>query len=585
MTGPQRLPRAFTLRAHLFAFAAAILLPVSVLTAALLLNSAQLQREQLETRLGEVAGDLTDDIDRFVSNLITTLQTVATSPALAENDLLSFHRQASAAARSMGATAIALVEPGTMQQLVNTLLPWGAELPTTGDPLSVQKVVESGAAVVSNYFMGRVSRAAAWNVGIPIYEGERVQYVLVAGMTPAQLLPVLQRQRLDSLWATTIIDANGIILARSRDHEKWSGTLNQRQDAEDHIVARTVYQTTTLEGTPALRALQRSGVSGWIVTASLPLTAAEAPLWRNLAVWFAVTLGTGLLTLLVALRMSAALSQPISRAAHAAAALGRGEEVVPMRTNLIEANAVTSALATAARALAERQTAQRRWEERQRLLLAELSHRVKNSLAVVQALALRTLTDDRSVGEARESFVRRLRAMARAHELLVESDWQGAPLRQIIVGELALFADRVRVEGPDVLIKPTVAQTLALVSHELATNAVKYGALQLPEGRVSVQWTILPGDGGKPRLRFSWTERGVPPVQPPERRGFGSVLLERAVVAELQVKPLLAFEAEGFRYQLEVPLETLAAGPRDLEHEPWAAGEPASSTARLGERP
>ena len=183
MTGPQRIRRAFTLRAHLFAFAGAILLPVSVLTAALLFNSAELQREQLETQLGQVAGDLTDDIDRFVSNLMTTLQTLATSPALHEGDLEVFSRQASAAARTMGANAISLVDPTTMAQVVNTLLPWGAEMPMTGDPPSVQKVADSHGAVVSNYFIGRVSRAPAWNVAIPVFDGERVLYVLLAGMT------------------------------------------------------------------------------------------------------------------------------------------------------------------------------------------------------------------------------------------------------------------------------------------------------------------------------------------------------------------------------------------------------------------
>ena len=90
------------------------------------------------------------------------------------------------------------------------------------------------------------------------------------------------------------------------------------------------------------------------------------------------------------------------------------------------------------------------------------------------------------------------------------------------------------------------------------------------EGRVSVQWSIVSGDGGQPRLRLSWTERGGPRVERPERRGFGSILLERAVVAELQVKPVLAFEPEGFRYELEVPLETVAARAGDRDMEPWA---------------
>lgn len=570
MAKPPPAPRAFTLRAHLLAFAAAILLPVSGLTAALLWHSAQLQRTQLEASLGQVVDDLREDTDRYLSNLTTILRTLATSPALQTGDLGAFHEQASAAARSMNANVLSLVDPQTMQQTLNTLLPWGAALPMTGDPESVQRVRDTGRPVVSNYFIGRVSGAPAWSVLIPVFDEEKVKHVLLAGLSPAHLLPVLQSGRFDGVWAAAIIDARGIIMARSRDHDKWSGKANPGQTMDGDLNMPPIYRAQTLEGGDGLRARQRSAVSDWIVIATMLRADAEAPLWRSLAVWFGVTLGTGILTLFVALPLSEALTRPIRAAAVAARALGRGDPVARTRSNLFEANEVTRALADASYALAERQAAQRRWEERQRLLLAELSHRVKNSLAVVQALAMRTLTNERPPAEARDSFVRRLRAMARAHELLVERDWQGAPLRDILAGELAPFAERVRLDGPEVLIKPTVAQTLALVSHELATNAMKYGALQVPAGQVSVQWSIVAGDDGKPRLRFAWREQGGPAVTNPEKRGFGSVLLERAVVTELQVKPTLAFAPEGFRYEFEVALEAVAATERDRDLEPWA---------------
>lgn len=215
MAPPQSIRGSFTLRAHLFAFAAAILLPVSLLTAALLFNSALLQRTQLEARLGQVAANLSADIDRYLSNLTTTLQTLATSPSLQEDDLAAFYRQATAATRTMSATTISLVDPYTMQQVMNTLVPWGANLPQTGDPDSMQRTLVSGAPVVSNYFIGRISRAPAWNVEIPVFQGDHVKYVLLAGMKPAELVPILQSQLLDSTWASTLIDRNGTILARS----------------------------------------------------------------------------------------------------------------------------------------------------------------------------------------------------------------------------------------------------------------------------------------------------------------------------------------------------------------------------------
>ena len=201
-------------------------------------------------------------------------------------------------------------------------------------------------------------------------------------------------------------------------------------------------------------------------------------------------------------------------------------------------------------------TERRKWEEQQKLLLGELSHRVKNVLAVVQSMAARTLTGGRSLSEASEILVRRLHALSRAHEMLTTRNWRGAPLLAIIEGELAPFAGRTRIEGPDIMIGPRMAQTLALVLHELATNASKHGALSNDEGQISVTWSVAMIDGIE-RFKFEWRETGGPPVKMPKGKGFGTALLNIAISGSADGASPLRFEPEGIVYDIDVPLSTL----------------------------
>jgi two-component sensor histidine kinase len=185
-------------------------------------------------------------------------------------------------------------------------------------------------------------------------------------------------------------------------------------------------------------------------------------------------------------------------------------------------------------------TERKRAEERQGLLLAELSHRVKNTLAVVLGIASRTLAGDRSLPEARDTLAKRLGALAKTHELLTAAGWRGVSLRALVEGELKPYGSRATITGEDLTLGPKAAQTFALVLHELATNAAKHGALSAPEGRIEIGWEAADG-----RFRLRWRERDGPPVRPPERQGFGRTLLERGVAYELGGEVTLDFRPAG----------------------------------------
>jgi two-component sensor histidine kinase len=230
----------------------------------------------------------------------------------------------------------------------------------------------------------------------------------------------------------------------------------------------------------------------------------------------------------------------------AADALGHEQPIPPLSSSITEANAIVSALQNASSKLHERLN-------QQRLLARELNHRVKNVLAVVQAIVRRTLAD-RRMADARELIDQRLQALSRAQDLLMRTDWKDVSLKEIMTAELGPFSDRVTLAGPDLRISGRNVQTLTLLVHELTTNAVKYGALSDENGKVSVSWSAFDEPNG--RFRFRWEERDGPPIRPPKHKGFGTTLLEGAF-PELEAKRRLAYEAHGLTYELEVRLAAL----------------------------
>ena len=191
-------------------------------------------------------------------------------------------------------------------------------------------------------------------------------------------------------------------------------------------------------------------------------------------------------------------------------------------------------------------TDRKRAELHLRLLVNELNHRVKNSLATIQAIAAQSFNASRSLAQAQEAFSSRIVALAEAHDLLTRENWEGAELHDLASRLALLHGGAVRFEliGPAVRLSPRAALSLSMALHELATNAVKYGALSTPAGRVTLQWDLTPGPGAE-RLDLTWTESGGPPVTPPTQRGFGSRLIERGLAAELSGEAAIRFEPDG----------------------------------------
>ncbi|HKK29055.1 MAG TPA: PAS domain-containing protein [Alphaproteobacteria bacterium] len=226
-------------------------------------------------------------------------------------------------------------------------------------------------------------------------------------------------------------------------------------------------------------------------------------------------------------------------------------------------------------------TERKQAEEHQRMLMAELDHRVKNVLAVVQSVANQSLRN--SGGHAPEQLIGRLAALAQAHTLLADNRWHGASLVHLVTQAISPYrggdlGERISISGPDLQVSPKPAQTLAMAFHELATNAAKYGALSGSAGRVDIEWRLR-RDEGNSLLHLVWRETGGPVIMAaPEKQGFGSMLIQRSLSYELEGKADLDYRPSGLVASFELPLARLMRAKRPLD---WPSSAGGRDTAAI----
>jgi PAS domain S-box-containing protein len=204
------------------------------------------------------------------------------------------------------------------------------------------------------------------------------------------------------------------------------------------------------------------------------------------------------------------------------------------------------------------------------VLLKELSHRSKNLLAIVQGIARQSAMRTADFPTFLENFSARLRALAHSHDLLVQENWHGADMHALIEAQVGAFEvgpDAIRIDGERLLVRPEAAQNIGLTMHELASNALRYGALSGPDGRVAIKWNFVDRDAG-PMLRFEWREHGGPPAQLPKRGGFGILVVTQITPRALGGEATLTADENGLVWTLEAPAANILATTSEQETQP-----------------
>jgi PAS domain S-box-containing protein len=201
-------------------------------------------------------------------------------------------------------------------------------------------------------------------------------------------------------------------------------------------------------------------------------------------------------------------------------------------------------------------------EDHIQFLMHEISHRSKNLLMVIQSIARRTARTAGTMEDFENRFERRLQGLAASHEVLVSKNWQGAPLAELVRQQLVPFVEvhssRFEIAGPDIVVTAEAAQAIGLAIHELATNAIKHGALSESGGKVSISWGF-DGNADTPPVLLNWIEQGGPQVSPPSRKGFGHVVIGEMVERSLNGKVAVEFDAQGLRWSVSIPAINLVS--------------------------
>jgi len=373
----------------------------------------------------------------------------------------------------------------------------------------------------------------------------------------AYVADVLTEVRLDPAWLAGVTDANGIVLARSQQHEEYVGKALPPDLFEQTKRADGVYPAVSIAGEGILRATVRSERAGWYISATVLRSHAQEPYERSfffaaLLVGLAVVLGGALAYLFARL-----MALPLDVATHAAAAVGRGEGVRATRTSLIEANELTETLQEASKELSER-------SRHADFLMRELAHRAKNQLAVVKGMALQTARQSATVEDFIGQFDRRIQGLAQSQDLLLRQNWRGAWMNDLVHAHLETFGveARAQIGGPPVFLGTSAVQNVGFALHELATNASKYGALSTEHGRIAIAWNVL-ADGG---VRLEWSEHDGPPARQ-QREGFGHRVMTDLVPRSLNGYSKLDFTPHGIRWELTIPAGHVVRDPDQLIQE------------------
>lgn len=508
------------------------------------------ERERLFEEARRTAERIAADIDQTLNSYIAILESLASTPALAEDDFATVYRQASAALGPRGFYAFLRRLDG--QQLFNTRVAYGTSLPESVD--FDKRVLENQKPYVSDLVIGDVAKRHVIAVTVPVMRDGRLRYLLSLSLEPTLMKDLLARQKLPAEWRGTIADRNGVVIARTRLHEEFVGKpLSDAPNGEGGKAHEM--EGTDLEGRSVKWGTAPSQVSDWNVYVSVPTYLVEAAARDALLSYILIVAGFTCVGIAGAVGVARVISGPLNRAESAARALGEGRSVTFEPTLVTEANAIGSALVEAA-ALREQA------EQQILLLMREVNHRSKNMLAVVQAIARQMPSEDPK--QFVHQFSDRIVGLAASQDLLIDSNWQGVRVADLVRSQLSLFREligtRIDIAGPPVRLQPPAAQAIGMALHELATNASKYGALSDDAGRVTVRWSLAKG-GDEREFRLSWVESGGPPVKVPERRGFGYTIMVAMVEKSLDAEVVVQYAPAGFSWKVAAPARCTYEGP------------------------
>jgi two-component sensor histidine kinase len=554
--------KGWSVRHRLMLLALAVALPFMLLTTGIVWQLANNERETRREAILFSTRTLMNAVDAILNKQIAVAQLLATSPALQSGDVPTFRQEAERASAGLTGGWIVLSDE-TGQQLINLAPGMKEPLPRQGQVAIdlERRAFETGEVQISGVFPGAAVNAPVVAVEVPVKRADKTPLAIAVVVKPDAFRALFEQWNLPEGWLAGLIDRNGNFIARSRSHQETVGQPSS-QDFRTAAQASSVgwNETRSLEGRHMTTAHVTSPLSGWVMGLAAEKELFEAPIRNTILVAGLAGGATTLLSLLLAVWFARRIARPIEQIEQGTHALGLRRNMTFSHTGLPEADRTLDAIATTAKLLEQHDKERDEREAHVRLIMRELSHRSKNLLAIVLAIARQTSRHTSSFEEFESRFNSRIQALADAHDLLVEQNWSGAFIDDLVRAQFAAFGmERVTAGGERVMLRTEAVQNVTLALHELATNTSKYGALSAPGGRINIDWAFGPGEQGQRDLRLTWRETGGPKVVAPTKKGFGCFVLERVTVNALG-EGGLEFNPDGLIWTCIIKPEHLVDG-------------------------
>ncbi|WP_064692812.1 sensor histidine kinase [Rhizobium aegyptiacum] len=538
------------MRLKLVAVAVAALAPV---VAMLFYNEVALRHqrnEEVRTSAAQAARQASSEVERIIEGLHALLVSVSAMPSVRHLDVEACNDALKSVAENIPNIRTIFVAGLDGRPICGSMaFPEGVGF---SDRDYFRQTLETKDFSVGTYTQSRLSDRPVLPLAMPLMEGDTVKAVIISGIRLDWLQNRITERGVAPGNAVTIADGKGTIVAHVPSPEQFVGSVVPEEFRRlIHAEQPDVTEVTSRDGTAHILGYRPIALpsSPLYVSAGFSKPEAFAPIDRATLMNTLAIIGGALFAFVAAIFIgNRFILVPISRIADVMEKWRRGQTTA--RTGMTgpdELGLVGATFDRLLNELEERRRQSQEAEEERSLLVRELAHRVKNGFALVQAIARQTFS--RSDPEKYGSFVERLAALAGTYDLILSREGSASPIRDIVFAALrahvASQADRIRLDGPDLVLPADTALPLSLVIHELATNATKYGSLGSENGTVSIEWKH--GDG---RVHLLWTEAGGPPVSMPAKKGFGSVLIERAFPSKAQARSRADYRAEGLVFQV-----------------------------------
>lgn len=558
-------PRSRPIAVYLFGLALVALVPAFLFSAMLLGRNAESQERLTEALVLGTVRSIVQTVEREISANITTLRVLATSPTLAMGDLAGFHERARLALAGSGANLF--VMSADLDTVLSTRREFGEVLPRTADPELARRVLQSGEVAVSDAIVGADSGQLVYNTLMPVRPTADTAFIIAFNQEATRLTTGLMATGLPEDWQVALVDSRGVLVAGSTEAGTPGEPLGTAIDGD--LSERPGFQPAQFDGEPVRLVARRSLLTGWTLVAWAPEAVITQPLAVAMAWLFAGGVLVAAATILAIYWLSLRIGRSVRFLAEDARRLGSGQAVNRRAYPISEIAEVAAAIADAA-------TARQAALAEIRFLMRELAHRSKNQMTVIAAMAKQTARTATSVPEFVQSFERRILGLAGSTDLLLAHGMAGVELGALLQRQIEPFADiagkRVRIAGPAVRLNAQSAQIVGMAAHELATNAVKYGAFSEETGRLDVSWQLA-GE----RLELTWREHVARPPAEPSRKGFGTTVLETMVGRSLNAGVTSTLHADGVEWRFSIPVAALDPTLHPPAEEAHAAPAPAGA--------